>query len=229
MRTAFFIDGYNLFYGLLAGTDYKWLDLPALLTHITKIQNPASETLQVNYFTSPVLPGLATLGIQSKEAQDTYIRALKAKGVTVTLGKHRLEHGTAPRYIDKHTPASRQDKVDIWDLEEKQTDVSLAIGMYRLLSQQQNLQADERIEQIVLVSADTDMTPALKAIQEDFPEITVGIILPHREGIYRGVPGSLNNYAHWVRKNVKIAELQAHQFPDRVPTKKKPAIKPHYW
>lgn len=229
MRTAFFVDGYNLFYGLLAGTDYKWLDLPALLTHITKIQNPASETIQVNYFTSPVLPNLATLGIKSKEAQDTYIRALKAKGVTVTLGKHRLEHGTAPRYIDKHTPASRQDKVDIWDLEEKQTDVSLAIGMYRLLSQQQNLPADERIEQIVLVSADTDMTPALKAIQEDFHEITVGVILPHREGIDRGVPGSLNNYAHWLRKNVKIVELQAHQFPDRVPSRKKPAIKPHYW
>ncbi len=229
MRTAFFIDGYNLFYGLLAGTDYKWLDLTALLTHITKIQNPASETLLVNYFTSPVLPSLATLGIQSKEAQDTYIRALKAKAVTVTLGKHRLEHGTAPRYIDKHTPASRQDKVDIWDLEEKQTDVSIAIGMYRLLSQQQNFQANERIAQIVLVSADTDMTPALKAIREDFPEITVGIILPHREGIDRGVPGSLDNYAHWVRKTVKIAELQAHQFPDRVPTKKKPAIKPHYW
>lgn len=101
--------------------------------------------------------------------------------------------------------------------------------MYRLLSQQQHLQADKRIEQIVLVSADTDMTPALKAIKEDFPEITVGIILPHREGIDREVPGSLKNYAHWVRKNVKIAELQAHQFPDRVPTKKKPAVKPHYW
>lgn len=229
MRTAFFIDGYNLFYGLLAGTPYKWLDLPALLTHITKIQNPASETIQVNYFTSPVLPTLATLGIKSKEAQDTYIRALKAKGVTVTLGKHRLEHGTAPRYIDKHTPASRQDKVDIWDLEEKQTDVSLAVGMYRLLSKQQNLKADERIKQIVMVSADTDMTPALKAIKEDFPEITVGIILPHREGIQRGVPGSLENHSDWIRRQVKTDELLSHQFPERVPTNKKPAIKPDYW
>ncbi len=229
MRTAFFIDGYNLFYGLLAGTPYKWLDLPALLTHITKIQNPASETIQVNYFTSPVLPSLATLGIKSKEAQDTYIRALIAKGVTVTLGKHRIEHGTAPRYIDKHTPPSRQNKVDIWDLEEKQTDVSVAVGMYRLLSKQQNLQADERIKQIVLVSADTDMTPALKAIKEDFPEITVGIILPHREGIQRGVPGSLENYSHWIRRQVKNDELYSHQFPARVPTKKKPAIKPDYW
>lgn len=229
MRTAFFIDGYNLYYGLLAGTPYKWLDLPALLTFISQIQNPAFETVQVNYFTSPVLPSLATRGIESKEAQDTYIRALKAKGVVVSLGKHRLEHGTAPRYIDKHTPASRQDKVDIWDLEEKQTDVSLAIGMYRLLAKQQNIPAEERIEQIILVSADTDMTPSLKAIKEDFPDIQMGIILPHREGIDRGVPGSLQNYANWVRKYIKIDELKAHQFPDRVPTHKKPADKPRYW
>ncbi|WP_142838904.1 NYN domain-containing protein, partial [Klebsiella pneumoniae] len=83
---------------------------------------------------------------------------------------------------------SRSDKVDVWDLEEKETDVNIAISMYRLLSKQQNLEADARIAQIVLVSADTDMTPALKAIKEDFPEITVGIILPHREGIERGVP-----------------------------------------
>ena len=100
MRTAFFIDGYNLFYGLLAGTPFKWLDLPALLTYITKIQNPASETAQVNYFTSPVLPPLATRGKESAEAQDVYIRALKAKGVTVHLGRHRLNRGSAPRYLD---------------------------------------------------------------------------------------------------------------------------------
>ena len=154
MRTAFFIDGYNLFYGLLAGTPFKWLDLPALLTYITKIQNPASETAQVNYFTSPVLPPLATRGKESAEAQDVYIRALKAKGVTVHLGRHRLNRGSAPRYLDG-IPASRSDKVDVWDLEEKETDVNIAISMYRLLSQQQNLEADARIAQIVLVSADT--------------------------------------------------------------------------
>ncbi|WP_142900555.1 NYN domain-containing protein, partial [Klebsiella pneumoniae] len=105
--------------------------------------------------------------------------------VTVHLGRHRLNRGSAPRYLDG-IPASRSDKVDVWDLEEKETDVNIAISMYRLLSKQQNLEADARIAQIVLVSADTDMTPALKAIKEDFPEITVGIILPHREGIERG-------------------------------------------
>lgn len=89
MRTAFFIDGYNLFYGLLAGTGYKWLDLPSLLSSVARIENPAFEPISFHYFTSPVQPKLSTRGIQSKEAQDTYIRALKAKGVEVILGRHR--------------------------------------------------------------------------------------------------------------------------------------------
>lgn len=228
MRTAFFIDGYNLFYGLLAGTPYKWLNLPALLSHICRVQNPASEPVLINYYTSPVLPPLATRGRKSGEAQDIYIRALKAKGVVVHLGRHRLERGNAPRYVEG-MQASRQDKVAIWDLEEKETDVNIAISMYRLLSRQQSADINERIEQIVLVSADTDMTPALQAIREDFPNITVGIILPHREGIERGVPGSLKNHSHWIRRHVTISELDSHQFPDRVPTKRKPADKPDYW
>lgn len=135
----------------------------------------------------------------------------------------------ALRYINNNTPASRLDKIDIWDLEEKETDVHLAISMYRLLSRQQNLHNDERIEQLVLVSADTDMTPVLKAIRQDFPDITIGIILPHRDGIKRGVPGSLQNNSDWIRRNITVDELAAHQFPERVATNKKPADKPSYW
>lgn len=61
-----------------------WLDLPALLTHITAIENPKSKTAGIYYFSSPVKPELASRGTQSKEAQDSYIRALKVNHVTVT-------------------------------------------------------------------------------------------------------------------------------------------------
>ena len=136
MRTAFFVDGYNLFYGLLAGTDYKWLDLPGLLAHVAHVQDPASHLVSVDYFTSGVKPELATRGIQSKEAQDTYVRALKAKGVQVHYGRHQLDPAKAPRFIDKQTRPSRQDKVDIWKLEEKETDVHIAVSIYRLAARQ---------------------------------------------------------------------------------------------
>jgi len=101
--------------------------------------------------------------------------------------------------------------------------------MYRLAVRQTSLPEAERIQQIVLVSADTDMTPALRALREDFPDLRIGVILPHREGIKRGPPGSLENYSNWMRRFILADELKAHQFPDRVPTQKKPADKPEYW
>ncbi len=229
MRTAFFIDGYNLFYGLLAGTEYKWLNLPALLAHVARVENPSFEPDSYHYFTAPVLPKLATRGQQSKHAQDTYLRALKAHGVNVIEGRHRLDPAKAPRYVDQDTLPSRQDQVDIWKLEEKETDVNIALSMYRMAVRQTSRLEHERIQQMVLVSADTDMGPALRALQEDFPDLTLGVILPHREGIERGVPGSLKNHSHWLRRHITLLELETHQFPQRVPTRKKPAYKPAYW
>lgn len=229
MRTAFFVDGYNLFYGLLAGTPYKWLDLPRLLSHIAHVENPASTLASVDYFTSSVKPELATRGRISKEAQDTYVRALKASNVRVHYGRHQLEPARAPRFIDKRIGASRQDKVDIWKLEEKETDVHIAISMYRVAARQTLLEETGRVEQLILVSGDTDMTPALRAIREDFPELIVGIILPHRPAFNRPAPGSLKEFSHWMRRVITCEELQSHQFVDRVPTRKAPAIKPDYW
>ncbi|MDO7900123.1 NYN domain-containing protein [Pseudomonas citrulli] len=229
MRTAFFVDGYNLFYGLLADTRYKWLDLRSLLTHIVHIETPCSTIASVDYFTSSVKPSLATRGRLSKEAQDTYIRALKTTGISVHYGHHQLEPAKAPRFIDRNTKASRQDKVAIWKLEEKETDVHIALSMYRTAAKQAKLQPHERVEQLVLVSSDTDMTPALKAVREDFPAMTVGVILPHRAELNRPSPGSLKKHSHWMRRVVTCEELQSHQFPPRVPTHKAPAIKPDYW
>lgn len=73
------------------------------------------------------------------------------------------------------------------------------------------------------------MAPALKAIREDFPQINVGIVLPYRKGFKRIPPGSLKEHSHWMRKAISAEELQSHQFPDKVPTRKAPAIKPDYW
>lgn len=229
MRTACFVDGYNLFYGLLAGTHYKWLDLPGLLAHIIRVEHPDSSLEAVSFFTSGVKPSLATRGIASKQAQDSYIRALIARDVKVFYGRHQLESGKAPRFVDKATPASRADQVEIWKLEEKETDVHIAISMYRLAARQAQLPPEQRIEQIVLVSADTDMTPALRALREDFAELKLGVILPHRQGIQRTVPGSFKQYVNWIRHVVTNTELARCQLPHRVPTRKKPADKPAYW
>jgi uncharacterized LabA/DUF88 family protein len=229
VRTAFFVDGYNVFYGLLADTPYKWLNLPQLLVYIARIENPQSSLASIDYFTSSVKPELATRGIVSKEAQDTYVRALRANNVAVHYGRHQLEPARAPRFINKKIGASRQDTTAIWKLEEKETDVHIAISMYRTAARQAKVNDAEGIQQLVLVSGDTDMAPALRAIREDFPQMTVGVVLPYRTGFKRTPPGSLKEHSHWMRRVISAEELQSHQFPDKVPTRKTPAIKPDYW
>ncbi|MCQ4256271.1 MULTISPECIES: NYN domain-containing protein [Pseudomonadaceae] len=228
MRTAFFVDGYNLYYGALHASPYKWLDLPKLLKTILHIQDPTATVASIAYYTAPVIARLATRGQASNDAQSRYIRALQARDVEVTLGSHRLAPSFAPRYVDGQK-ASRTDRVPIWLLEEKQTDVNVALGMYRTACRAEQL----GIDQIVLVSGDTDLAPALAAIRGDFPQMHLGVILPHRgerSEIVREPPGSLQKHADWMRRYISDEEMEACQLPPKVPLPRKPAIvKPDYW
>ena len=50
-RTIAYIDGYNLYYGLLKRTPYKWLDPVRLVSALLRDDH---ELFSVKYFTSPV-------------------------------------------------------------------------------------------------------------------------------------------------------------------------------
>ena len=50
-RTNAYIDGYNLYYGLLKGTPNKWLDPMRLVKSLLREDH---EILSVKYFISPV-------------------------------------------------------------------------------------------------------------------------------------------------------------------------------
>ena len=72
MRTYVYVDGFNLYYGALKGTAWKWLDLPALFAAVLQ---PHHDILAVKYFTARVS---GTPADQSKpQRQDVYLRALQ--------------------------------------------------------------------------------------------------------------------------------------------------------
>ena len=50
-KTIAYIDGYNLYYGLLKGTKFKWLDMVKLVRELLR---PDHELVKVRYFTAPV-------------------------------------------------------------------------------------------------------------------------------------------------------------------------------
>lgn len=223
LQTIAYVDGYNLYYGRLHDTPHKWLNLKQLIESILRIQNPDFRLIGIKYFTSPVIAKLASRGAASVEAQNAYLKALRdTGGIEIIQGRHQLEPSSAPSYIEGKE-ADRNLRVPIWNLNEKETDVRLALAMYRDCAKGLG-------EQTIIVSSDTDLTPMLEAIREDFSR-PVGLILPRHPDPDRGRPpaGSLMKHADWTRKYILDEELLACQFPTRVPSRKKAAEKPSYW
>ena len=70
-RTIVYIDGFNLYYGLLRGTCAKWLDLYAFAKALLA---PDHDIIVVKYFTSRVNYNKRTP--EKKEHQEVYLRAL---------------------------------------------------------------------------------------------------------------------------------------------------------
>lgn len=71
MNTYVYIDGFNLYYGALKGTRYKWLDLKALMSRVL----PSSHNIiKIKYFTARV-SGAADPDAPRRQA--IYLKAIK--------------------------------------------------------------------------------------------------------------------------------------------------------
>jgi len=225
-RAIAYIDGYNLYYSRLRGTDYKWLDLVALFRdQILKPQLPDIPLDVVKFFTAPAMGKFASHGTDSVTAQNEYHRALRAKypnEIQIIAGYHTVEEARLMTYRE---PPDKNDRLSVWRIEEKQTDVNIALSIYRDVAQ-------GKADIVIICSNDSDLVPAVKAIQEDFPECIVGIVAPLYEpdtSRHRRGNTELEKLANWTRHYIRDDELEESQLPDVVPTKKKAARKPLHW
>lgn len=229
-RTTVYVDGYNLYYGRLRGTDFKWLDLIKFIQNLLQQRDQNEQLAFVHLFTAHALASFAAHGQDSVEAQSAYIRALSAKypqQFKVTYGKHTFDRNGSllPTFIADQA-CDRTVRSRVWLLEEKKTDVNLAITMYRDV-------AKGLCDRIILISNDSDAEPSLEAIREDFPDVMVGVITPIHPpkgpDANRRLSGSLVNQADWTIKSIADENLRQAQLPDLIPTKKKPIRKPAHW
>ena len=70
MNTNVYVDAFNLYYGCLRGTPYKWLDLAALC----RVMLPKDNIRQIKYFAARVDSRPGDPG--QRERQSFYLRAL---------------------------------------------------------------------------------------------------------------------------------------------------------
>lgn len=194
---------------------------------ILRPQDPGAEVIAIKYFTAPAKASYARHGTASPEAQARYHRALLARDpslMQVINGFHIFESTSLPSYqVDVGPSESSVSRV--WMIEEKQTDVNIALHAYRDAVRGE-------YDQLVICSNDSDMEPALRMIRENVPTAKVGLVMPLRDKDTAGgkVPNKrLAALAHWVRHHIGDDELAQSQLPQNVQTKKKPASKPAHW
>lgn len=230
-RTAVYIDGYNLYYGRLRHSEHKWLDVVSLFDALLKVQDPITTLTTVKFFTAPALPAFSSQGMASVIAQQSYHRALETLHCgrfALVLGSHSYDKsGTLlPTFIPGKA-YDRSVRSRVWNLEEKKTDVNMAMAIYRDV-------AKDRCDQVVMCSNDSDAEPVLAAIRDDFPEVKIGVVTPVRPPNSELAPGrrvstSLSRHAHWTRSYLRDDELSQAQLPLQIATRKKPIRKPSHW
>ena len=111
-------------------------------------------------------------------------------------------------------------EVLIWKVEEKQSDVNLALQAYHDAITGQ-------VDHVVIVTNDTDIAPALALIRAH-TRVTIGLVIPAKQHV-RIPNAELVNLAHWVRSHITEDELASSQLPRVINQGKKPTIKPESW
>lgn len=169
-RVAVYVDGFNLYFGLRAkyNRKYLWLDLQALAVGLLR----RGQTLQhVRYFTARVRNDA-----EGEQRQSDYLDALQERSPLV-----RIKDG---RFQEK----SRRCRGcgSTWTVfEEKETDVNIAVALL----------ADavrDDFDTALLISADSDLCPAVRETKGLFPEKRIVAAFPpgrHSAELKRVVDG----------------------------------------
>lgn len=196
MVTNVYVDGFNLFYGALKGTPYKWLDLGALCARLF----PQDEIQRIRYFTARVTA--RPTDVQLPVRQDAYLRALATvPGLTIHEGEFKVSYPMMPRY-DPGAPGVPAGFVQVIKTAEKGSDVNLAT--YAMLDAcRQDCQA------IAVITNDSDLSEPLRIIRAELG-LVVGVVNPH--------PARRRSRALTASffKQLRVSALRQCQFPAEV-------------
>jgi hypothetical protein len=207
VKTIVYVDAFNLYYGCLKNTSYRWLDLEKLC----QLLLPRDNVVEIKYFTA--LVSARPQDPKQPVRQQTYIRALKTNPkVKVILG-HFLSHVVTMR-LAAPAPGGPQ-YARVVKTEEKGSDVNLAthllhdghLGNYELA---------------VVISNDSDLLEPIKIVNRELG-LPVGILNPHKH------PSAVLIAEAHFHKHIRKGVLRASLFPPTLTDKIGTFHKPPKW
>ena len=161
--TNIYVDGFNLYYGALRGTPYKWLN-PLQMCQV--ILKPYHAYHRLRYFTA--LVKARPHDPDQPVRQEAYLRAVGTiPGSTVHYGYYLAHEVMMPLATDPRK------KVRVIKTEEKGSDVNLAT--YLLVD---GFRGD--YECAVVVSNDSDLVEPIRIVRDELKR-TVVVLNPHRK------------------------------------------------
>ena len=214
MKTNVYIDGFNLYFGALKGTPYKWLNLLALCQRLLLNR----EINRIRYFTARITP--LPHNPDAPDRQDAYLRALATiPELTIHWGRFSSNPAYAPVFpLTYPSPNHPARTVRVLKTEEKRSDVNLATLLLMDC-------VDDVFDEAVIISNDSDLLLPIEYAIRRFGK-TVGVISPHRR---RSFSIELRRAATWSYPEINRSVLAASRFPDVVATPRGPVTKPPSW
>ncbi len=207
MRTIVYVDGFNLYYGALRGTPFKWLDIAAMCRKLL----PRHEITGLKYFTAQVSarqgnPDQAT-------RQRIYLRALQACSPVEIIYGHFLT--SRVRMPVAGCPPGETRFEWVIKTEEKGSDVNLAthllVDAFR-----------RRYQAAVVVSNDSDLVAPVRVVKQELG-LVVGVLNPHRSP-----SRELLRYASFL-KPIRQGAVASSQLPERLADQAGLIHKPRGW
>ena len=248
MRTVAYIDGFNLYYGALKNTSYKWLDIQKLLElslKPTQQHHPQRSIIEIKYFTAHVssLPE----NPNAPARQGLYLRALKTLPKVKIYKGHFLTHERFSPLASSSTQSRRIEPIiedrangklmNLIDQLEKlliKTEKLARLKVKTLKSEEKgsdvNLAShllldafENKYDSAIIVSNDSDLFTPIKLAKNQFNK-RIGVISP-----YKRPSAKLSEIANFMRKGIKKIYLEKSQFPETLSDQKGSFHKPSEW
>lgn len=191
-RVIVYVDGFNLYFGLLkANPHLKWLDLQSF----AESTRPNEDLVGVRYFTALVDPERSVS--ESRDRQKRYIKALESKDkVKVIYGKYQK------REVECRARCRERYEVP----EEKKTNVGIAVHMLSDV-------IDGLMDGIILISGDSDLEPAVEWIRKRHNGIKITVYIPQDPSDRRQRRNDTYRNMGVDARPLPITELSRFQFP----------------
>jgi uncharacterized LabA/DUF88 family protein len=197
-RVIAYVDGFNLYFGLRSAKfkRFYWLDIAALARHLLRT---GQQLVDAKYFTSRISgpragdtsPAAVSLR-QSHQRQALFLDALATTNLRIIEGQFLDKGGkcftcgaTWPRF------------------EEKMTDVNIATELLTDCF-------TDRFDTALVISADSDLVPPIRAIRQHFPKKRIIAAFPPKR-FSRELTQVAHGFIH-----IEAHTLGKSQLPDQI-------------